>query len=217
MSNAAIKPAEASRQSERDALAVAIAARAEIDKRLAENEATIRRLEEATYTAVDVVAAARLAIDEVQAASITKLGDPGAPAPAMTLREARQALEDAETKLADLRTARDKASAVPNEMRTSLELARLAVDEAVAAVVAGESSTRALVQAYMKHAAEADSLRRVLEFLSSKKALPSDLARWWAVEASSERAAAWGASWKSLTADANAPLPAERELPGSTG
>jgi hypothetical protein len=47
----------------------------------------------------------------------------------------------------------------------------------------------------------------VLEFLSSRKALPPDLARWWAVEVSPAREAAWRAAFEALARDADAPLP----------
>jgi hypothetical protein len=55
--------------------------------------------------------------------------------------------------------ARDRARAAPDEMRTSVELARMAVADAIAIVVAGEPATRALVESYMRHAAEADATR----------------------------------------------------------
>ncbi|MGD0186728.1 MAG: hypothetical protein ABSC25_15945 [Roseiarcus sp.] len=116
-----------------------------------------------------------------------------------------------------LAAAIDEARRVPDGMQTSLAAAQMRIDEAVAAVIADEPATRALVEGYMRHAAAGDAMRRVLEFLSSRKALPSDLRHWWAVEEHREREAVWGAAWKSLTVDANAPLPIEPDLLGSAG
>jgi hypothetical protein len=124
----------------------------------------------------------------------------------MTLREARNALEDEEMKLAELRAARDEARGVPEKMRAIISLAQMSVDEAAAAVMAGEPAVRGLVERYRRQAAEINSMQRALEFLAFKNALPPDLIRWRSFEPSNACEASWRAAWGALTTDANAAL-----------
>jgi hypothetical protein len=201
-----LKTAPAPRNAAREALAAAIARKAELDKRMADAEATSLRLDEAVWPQVNVVEKARQVVSETQAAAVAHLADADAPAPAMTLREARNALEDEETKLADLRAARDEARGVPDKMRAIISLAQMSLDEAVAAVLAGEPAVRALVGLYRRQAAEINSMERALEFLSNRNALPPDLVRWRSVEPSNAIETSWRAAWSALMVDANATI-----------
>jgi hypothetical protein len=188
-------------------LASAIARKADLDKRTADAEATFNRLEAAVFAQLDVVEKARQTVSDVQQMAVTHLADPSTPAPAMSRREGRQALEDAEAMLADLRAARDEARGAPDKMRSSVSLAQMSVEEAAAAVMAGEPAVRALVARYRRAAAEINSIERALEFLAFKNTLPPDLIRWRSFEASNACEASWRAAWIALTTDANAALP----------
>jgi chromosome segregation ATPase len=203
---AALKTAPAPASAARQVLAAAIARKAEVDKQAADAAANAERVGDAVLEQVDVVERARAAVDEVQRAAVAHLADLSTPAPAMTLREAHQALEDAEGKLADLRAARDLAKGAPDALQTSLALAKMRVDEAAAVVIAGEPATRALVERYRRQAAEINSMQRALEFLGNRNALPPELGRWRSFEASNACEASWRAAWAALATDANAAL-----------
>jgi hypothetical protein len=208
--NLKIAPAPAS--AARETLAAAIARKAECDKLAADADAASLRLNDAVWPHVNVVEKARQVVSETQAAAVARLVDADAPAPAMTLREARQALEDEEAMLADLRAARDNARAEPERMRQRLDFARMAVDEAIAAVIAGEPAVRALVERFRRQAVDVNTTQRALEFLSNRKALPPDLVRWRYCETAAPCDAcetAWRATWEALTTDANAALSEE--------
>ncbi|MDR3420109.1 MAG: hypothetical protein P4L80_02515 [Xanthobacteraceae bacterium] len=203
---ATLKIAPAPTSAARCALASAIEAMAALDKQAADAEVTSNRLEEAVFAQIDVVEAARQAANDVQLAAVAHLADMSTPAPAKTLRQTLDALQDEETNLANLRAARDRARSVPDSMRTSRSLAQTTVDEAAARVMAEEPATRALVERYRRMAAEINSMARTLEFLGNRNALPPDLVRWRSFEASNACEASWRAAFAALATDPNATL-----------
>jgi len=209
MNQAALKVAPAHRKDAREALAAAIKQKAEVDTRATVLATNFDRLSEEVLVAVERVEQARAAIDDARKDIVTHLVDPTTPAPRLTVREASQAAEDAETALADLRAARDRCGVEFEALKNSIAFSAMNVGEAISTVVAEDPATRALVDLYRRRAAEVEAMRRALEFLSSTRALPAEFARWWSIEPSSEREQAWRGAWQTLANDADAPLPTE--------
>src|SRR5580700_716021 len=96
-------PATRSLQRERLAstiLSLDIARRRELD-----TAARIRVLDDEIYAAIDAAETARAAAEKARQAEVANLADPGAPAPMLTQKAARQAIADAEEQAATLREA----------------------------------------------------------------------------------------------------------------
>ena len=198
------------RSPEREALAEAIARHNELTRRLTAIDAASTTAWTAHKAATAAVAAATAGVEKAKSdagrhLTAVALGEAG-EAP-VTVKAARLAVQDAQDALDAAQSAREALAGQRKEIENLLVVSRLRLDTSVAAVIAADPATHALIGRFKEQLRDLTDMRRALEFIEAK--LPPDLRSWRSAEPWPELAgdAPWREALAALLQDADAPLP----------
>ena len=216
---------------ERAALALAVAAHAEAEAQCAATAAASGPASEAVWAAQRAVQDATAALEQAKADAARHLRDVAMGAagePPRSIREAREALLDAETVLQAARDARDGLKVLLPDQEARRELSKIQLRNAALDVLKSEAAplVAELVEKLGQAQRAVADLGNVLEWMVHEKVIeidpatdsPAKMARsrlgtppcmWRALTAedATPGAAPWRAAFDALQRDANAPLP----------
>lgn len=195
---------------ERIALRAAVERHAAAVRRLAATVAAQEKTASAISNARDALADATEALEKAKSAASAAIAGTLRCKPTKSVAAARAELTESEDALAAAMSAEVTLTTQHADAEQASIYARMALDRAIRDTVRAETATAKLLANFQDAHRAFVSLRRALEFLSSKDLLPPDDARLWACERDWPELAAETARWKSwitsLETDADAPL-----------
>jgi hypothetical protein len=162
--------------------------------------------------AIENAAAAQqlVADNDLQVSALGAQNPSAIPAPTMSRRAARDALEDAQETIATIKAARDLAQSEGRRLKSSAASAEFRVELVAAEAIAADPSVRRVCERFLAVQREFVNIRSVLSFLQAKSALPPEYSKiLWDRDLVGDRAASWRQTFEAMRQDANALLPGE--------
>jgi hypothetical protein len=204
------EPAEET-PSVREQLASTIARVQELNASLARNTEAVESASTRIWKVADDVEKARTVAAEAPARNANAIihpPEPGEP-PVLSVREARNAYDDASAELVALREARGALQAQGKRLETDLGYATDRLKRHIRELVASDAATTALVAKHAKMKRDLMFLTETLRHLNGKGCLPPGAKNFDAVDGYTvlKPDAAWVAALQALEDDASTKLP----------
>ncbi|MDQ0395185.1 hypothetical protein [Labrys monachus] len=193
----------------RQKLAETIGRKKGVHEKIASYRARAEDLMERKWRAEEAVEAARVQLDTTKVERTAHVIDPANPAPKMTIREAADALGEAEEAVEMLANARRQALDEIATMEREIPFINMAMASAVPEVLAESKAVRSICERTIRARQEEADLHEAVAFLFGRNAVPADLKEQLSRDPKAQGSigATWRAAFEALSNDANAPLP----------